>query len=113
MQKFYIVLSMLLLILVAVFAVSNNDIVSVNLFGLAQLKSTLAVMILVCFVSGAFLMAIFDLGKNIRAWKKIRTLEAQLKKAEEEMERNKAALKRQDEPRSVGWTENGGFKGGN
>lgn len=84
MQKLYIVLSLILLVVVTVFALTNNTAVTVNLLGLAEWDSKVAILILVCFTAGVILMALFDLGRQVRTWKETKSLKKQVKSIEEE-----------------------------
>jgi len=84
MGKFYMILSLVILLLVAVFALTNSQDVTVNLLGLGKWESNTAMIILVSFAAGAVLMAIFDLGRSIRSWKENRNQKVEFKAIAEE-----------------------------
>ena len=84
MSKVYMILAMVILIAVALFAVTNNQAVAVNMLGFARWESNVAVLILVSFAAGAVLMAVFDLGRSIRKWRGERQSKSQAKAIEEE-----------------------------
>ena len=84
MQKVYLAISFVILIIAAVFALMNNEPVSINALGLARWQSTVAVLAVVCVAAGAALMFLFDLGSRIKSWTNIRGLRKQIKMLEEE-----------------------------
>ena len=85
MNKVYFILSLVILAAVAVFAMMNPDKATLHLFGLATMKSTVAVLVICSAAVGAALMALIDLGRHVHGWRETKNLRRQLKAAEEEM----------------------------
>ncbi|MFC1474927.1 lipopolysaccharide assembly LapA domain-containing protein [bacterium] len=84
MQKLYMILAAAVLLLVAIFAGMNSEIVPVRFIFMGELKPPAYILILICFFAGGILMALFDLGGRFRTWQEIRGLNKQVKSLEEE-----------------------------
>ncbi len=84
MQKLYVVLSLALLLVVAIFALANNTNVPVNFPGFQTWRTSVAILILISFTAGVVLMGLFDLGRQVKSWKNAKVLQKQLRSAEEE-----------------------------
>lgn len=84
MQKFYVVLALLLLLAVAVFALANHTTVAVSFPGLSNVETSVAILILVSFITGVLLMGLIDLVRQMKSWKDSRELLKKLHAAEEE-----------------------------
>ena len=85
MSKLYFFLSMLLLIAIAVFVAINPSPATVNFFWSAEIKTTVAILILCSVAIGAVFIALVDLARQIKVWRELRQLKAKLKTAEEEL----------------------------
>lgn len=83
MQKVYIGLGIAILILATIFAVTNASPVVVKLVGFGEINTSVAMLILVCFASGAALMALANAVRGIMKWKEIKTLKKRLKDSED------------------------------
>lgn len=83
MQKLYFVIFLAIIIVVAVFAFTNDGGVTVSLLGVKEINTNVAMLILVCFAAGAAMMAILDLIRGVRTWKDIKSLRKKLHESEE------------------------------
>ncbi len=80
-----VILSLLISILVALFAILNNEIVEINyLFGSAPVS--VVIVILVSALSGALIVGIFSLVGRIKSGLRFREHGSKLKRMEEQLE---------------------------
>jgi uncharacterized integral membrane protein len=93
MSRVYLVLSLILLVLVALFATINASEVTVNLFWIRELKTTVAMLVISALVIGIVFMALIDLFRQFRAGREIARLKKELKAAEQERELMKNRIK--------------------
>jgi len=85
-SKFYLFVSIALVVAMVVFALINSAAVTVNLFWFAEIKAPLVIVILCALVLGIFIMGLFDLGRQFRTGKDLKDARKKLKVAEEESE---------------------------
>lgn len=83
MQKLYFVLFLAIIIVVAVFAFTNDGGVTVSLLGAKEINTNVAMLILICFAAGAAMMAILDLIRGVKTWKELKALRKKLHDCEE------------------------------
>ncbi len=87
MGKIYLFLSLLMLAAVAVFATINTEMAKVNVFWITELNATVATLVLLSAATGAALVALFGVARNVRGWREMKN---SLKAAEEELKLNRA-----------------------
>ena len=83
MQKIYIGLGLAILIAAFIFAITNATTVVVNLVGIGKINTTVALLILVCFLSGAVLMALINAFNGFRKWQEIKSLKKRFRDSED------------------------------
>ncbi len=79
------VLSLVLAILIAIFALLNGTNVPVS-FGFAKLESSLALVILVSVATGAIFIYLIDFVGKLKSARKVKALEKQVTRLEKEID---------------------------
>lgn len=95
------IFSIILLIIIAIFAITNTAPVEVNLL-FTRFQSPLILLILACLLLGALIIYLFSLSNHLKQGKELKTLRsskadpqeiAQLEKRVQELLKENAALK--------------------
>ena len=95
------IISIILLIIIAIFAVANTASVEVNLL-FTRFRSPLILLILICFLIGALIIYLFSFSNHLKQDKELKALRAstvdpkkvsQLEKQIQELLKENAALK--------------------
>lgn len=95
------IISIILLIIIAIFAITNTAPVEVNLL-FTRFQSPLILLILACFLLGALIIYLLSLSNHLKQGKELKTLRsskadpqkiAQLEKRVQELLKENAALK--------------------
>lgn len=95
------IISFILLIIIAIFAVANTASVEVNLL-FTKFRSPLILLILICFLIGGLIIYLFSLSSHLKQDKELKTLRemkadpkrlAKLERQNKELLKENAALK--------------------
>lgn len=98
------IISFILLIIIAIFAVANMASVEVNLL-FAKFRSPLILLILICFLIGALIIYLFSLSSHLKQDKELKSLRetkadpkrlAKLERQNKELLKENAALKEEN-----------------
>lgn len=98
------IISFILLIIIAIFAVANTASVEVNLL-FAKFRSPLILLILICFLIGALIIYLFSLSSHLKQDKELKSLRetkadpkrlAKLERQNKELLKENAALKEEN-----------------